>query len=75
MKHHICMAFGISSALYSNERQQIGGTGQGNRFSGDTSRDILYFVIKEVENKELGAIIELPISEECEQRAAICICR
>ena len=29
------------------------------------------FVIKEVENKELGAIVELPISEECEQRAAI----
>ena len=27
MKHHICTGFGLSSALYSNERQQIGETG------------------------------------------------
>ena len=71
MKHYICTRFGISSVLYSNKRQQIEGTGQENRFSGDTSRDISCFVIKEVEVKELGAIVELPISEECEQRAAI----
>ena len=66
MKHHICIGFGISLVSYGNERQQIGGTGQGNRFSGDTSRDILCFVMKEVENNELGVIVELPILEECE---------
>ena len=71
MKYYICTGFGISPESYGSERQQIGRTRQGNRFSGDTSRNTLCFIIKEVEVKELGAIIELPITKTTEQRAAI----
>jgi len=71
LKHRICTRFGISSILYGSPSQQIAGTGQGNRFLGDRSRDTSYYIIKEVENEKLGVAMRLLIKNKSIQRTTI----
>ena len=59
IKHYMCTGYGISLNSCGSEKQQIGRTGQGNHFSGNMSRDTSCFVIREVEVRRLGAIVEL----------------
>ena len=42
----------------------MGRTGQGNRFSRDSSRNTSYFVIKVLEDNEWGSILKLPINHQ-----------
>jgi len=49
LNHYVCTGFGISKNSYGSIEQQILGTGQGNRFSGDASRDTPYYINREVE--------------------------
>ena len=50
--HYDCTRFGISSRIYGSQLDPLGGTGQGNRFLGDNTRDTLCLVIKVLENNE-----------------------
>ena len=41
----------------------MAGTRQGNKFSGDVYWDKFYFIIGEIESKELGIIVESLITK------------
>ena len=71
LNHHVCTGFGISKQYYGDSKQKMGGTGQGNCFSGNNSRDISCFVIRQLEIEKLGAMIKAPISQITMQRAAL----
>ena len=58
LKHKICTGFGISIESYHSNKYLLGGTGQGNRFSGDSSRDISCFMIKVIKENEWGTILQ-----------------
>ena len=71
MKYFVCTSFGISKESHRDKDQPIGGTRQGNRFSGDASRDTSSYIIKKVENNKFSAVIRAPIINKIIQRAAI----
>ena len=53
-ERYISTGYGISDDYYGGEYQQLAGTGQGNKFSGDMYRDVSCIIIKVIENKRLG---------------------
>jgi len=57
-KRYISTGYGISEQYYGGEEDQLAGTGQGNKFSGDMCRDISCIIIKVIENKRLGVVFE-----------------
>ena len=51
-------AHGASEEHYGGTHELLGGTSQGNVFSGRAFRDVSCFTFKEIENKRLGTIIK-----------------
>ena len=49
--HYVSTLFEISRLYYGSEDNHLTGTGQGNGFLGDTCRDILCLIMKQIENK------------------------
>ena len=71
LKHYVCTGFGISSSYYGGEENNLAGTGQGNRFSGDLCRDTSCLIIKEIEKQQLGMNINSNVTNETVQKAAV----
>ena len=63
-RHYIRTGFGNSNEYYGGEYDQLAGTGQGNRFSGDVCRDTSCLIIKAIETKDLGMKFKSNISNE-----------
>ena len=63
MDHYVHAGYKRSKIHCGGHEELLAGTGQGNRFSGDMCRDILCLIIKQIERKSLGVIIEAPISK------------
>ena len=53
-----CTGYRISTNSYGKLDNNMAGTGQGNKFSGDSCRDNSCLIIKHVENKNLGTKIK-----------------
>ena len=49
MNHYVCTDFGISKTAYRNNREKLGGTGQGNSLSGAICRDTSCLIFKYLE--------------------------
>ena len=47
-QHYVSTAFGISEKYYSGENNNLAGTGQENRFSGDVRHDTSYLIMKQI---------------------------
>ena len=60
-EHYINTGYGISHISYGGKENQLAGTGQGNKFSGDMCRDISCLIIKQIENQGLGIKFNSPI--------------
>ena len=56
--HCIGTAHGISSNYHGGVTEDLGGTGQGNVFSGNACRDVSCLIFKELENEKKGVIIK-----------------
>ena len=52
-RHYVSTAFGVSTNFYRGEDENLAGTGQGNKFSGDMCRDVSCLIIKQLEEKHL----------------------
>jgi len=70
-KHYINTGYGISEEYYGGAQNELAGTGQGNKFSGDMCRDVSCLIIKQLENKELGIICKSPSSQTREQCVSV----
>jgi len=53
-KHYVSTAHGISKRYYGGSENELAGTGQGNKFSGDLCRDTSCMIIKVLEKNEMG---------------------
>ena len=53
-KHYVSTAFGVSEECYGGEENELAGTGQGNKFSGEVCRDTSCLIIKVLEKRGLG---------------------
>ena len=53
-KHYVSTAFGTSEECYGREENELAGTGQGNKFSGEVCRDTSCLIIKVLEKRGLG---------------------
>ena len=51
--YYICIGYGISAIYYRGIIQQLARTRQGNKFSGNMYRNKSYFIIGEIEKKDL----------------------
>ena len=71
LKHFACTGFGMSSDYYGGEFNQLAGTGQGNRFSGDLCRDTSCLIIKEIERQKFGMIVVSNLSGQSVQKTAV----
>ena len=71
MKYYLYTGFRISTILYGRPTEEIVGTRQENRFSGDGSRDTSFYIIREIEKQKLGVAIRSPIVNKLIQRAVI----
>ena len=60
-KQYIYTGYGISSNWYREIDQNLAGTGQGNKFSGDLCRDTSSLIIKQIEDQNLGIILQSPL--------------
>ena len=49
MNHYVCTDFGISKTAYRNNREKLGGIGQGNSLSGAICRDTSCLIFKYLE--------------------------
>jgi len=67
MKHHVFTVYSTSESYYSGEQDQTAEIGQGYIISSNICCDSSYFLIKDIEEKELGIIIKDPINENSEQ--------
>ena len=70
-KQFIRMTCGVSKDIYGGMNWLLGGTGQGNIFSGNVCRDVSCFIFKEIENKRLGIILTSKCNNVEVQRNAI----
>jgi hypothetical protein len=70
-QHYVCTGFGMSERAYGEEKQQMAGTGEGNKFLGDICRDISYLIIRELKKRMLGVKFKSVISNEIEQCVAV----
>jgi len=70
-EHHINTGYGISLTSYGGRENQLAGTGQGNKFSGDMCRDISCLIIKQIENQGLGIKFKSPIKNTSEQSVSV----
>ena len=64
MNHHICTDFGISKEAYGSKVETLGGIRQGNSVLGAICRDTSCLIFKYLEQQNLGAMIQYPISKE-----------
>ena len=67
-KHYVQTGYGISDSYYGGKEDNLAGTGQGNKFSGDMCRDISCLIIKQLETEKLGIILKsklLQLKEQC----------
>ena len=71
VEHHVGTVNGVSKEKYGGEKYLLGGTGQGNVFSGVTWRDLSCVIFKQLENKQLGIRIEPKCNGKIEQRVVI----
>jgi len=70
-KHHICTAFGISESYYGGIDQEMAGTGQGNKFSGDVCRDTSCLIIRQLEKRKFGVQMQSRITKKNELISAV----
>ena len=71
MIHYIYSGFGISADSYGSKTNLIGGTGQVNSFLGEACKAKSCRIISTIEEKELGLIVKLLITNTCKQWSAI----
>jgi len=71
LKHFISTEYKISNEYYKGEEMKLAGTGQGNKFSRDIYRDISYLIIRQIELKNLGVIMKVPISQKAIYKVAV----
>ena len=71
MNHYVYTDFGISKIAYGNNREKLGGTGQGNSVSGAICRDTSCLIFKYLEQKNLGVLLVHPISRLIIQQITI----
>ena len=60
-EHYICTSYSISTKYYRGQKDNLGGSRQGNVFSRAFCRDASYLIMKEAEKRELGFKIERSI--------------
>ena len=70
-QHFIYTEFSISQNTYGSEDDDHGGIGQGNLFSGESCKVKSYLIFRNIEEKELGIIVKIPISNSNVQRSAV----
>jgi hypothetical protein len=71
LKHFVCTGFGVSSLYYGGREDRLAGTGQGNRFSGDVCRDSSCIIIRSIERKEVGMMLQSRIYDDKIQKVAV----
>jgi len=69
--HYVSTAYGISEKCYRGEDNQLAGTGQGNKFSGDVCRDTSCLIMKSIENEQLGMEFVSGLTNEMIQIVAV----
>ena len=62
----MCTVYGVSKSYYGGEQDQTAWTGQGYIISSNIYCDSSCFLIKDIEEKELGIIIKDSINENWE---------
>jgi len=70
-KHHVQTGYGISERYYGGKEDELAGTGQGNKFSGDMCRDISCLIIKQLEKEQLGIIFKSNLTHLKEQCVSV----
>ena len=63
----------ISQNYYGGKINKIAGIGQDNKFSSNMWHDTLYLIIKPIENKGIGLIIQAPISGKRKRKTAVAL--
>ena len=71
LEHHVGTINGVSKEKHGGEKDMLGGTGQGNVFSGVACRDVSCLMFKQLEKKKLGTKIESKHDGNIEQRVVI----
>ena len=69
--HHAGSSHGVNAESCGGEHALLGGTGQGNVFSGSACRDASCIMFKELEKKRVGVVNALKINGYKEHRVTI----
>ena len=70
-KHFIGTTYGVGKESYGEMNELLGGTGQGNVFSGNVCKDVSCFIFKEIEKKRLGIMLTSKYNDTEVQRNVI----
>ena len=57
-EHCVGTGFDLSSEFYGGKDDIMGGTGQGNTFSGSLWKDVSCFEFRSLENKKFGIVLQ-----------------
>ena len=69
--HFICTNFGISKESYRGRGEELGDNSQGNIFAIAANRDQSCFGFKQLEDQNLGAKYQMPITKQMIIKIAI----
>ena len=70
-KQYICTGYRISSNQYGEIDLNLAGTGQSNKFSGNLCRDTSSLIIKQIEDQNLGIILQSLLVNISEQTVSV----
>ena len=70
MKHYICTAYGVSEIYYSRKQDKVAGTSQGYIVLGNICYDSSGFIIKQIEDQNLGVEIVKSITKFIDQQVS-----
>ena len=71
LQYFVYTGFGISQDSYGSESELYMGIRQGNLFSGKVYKTKSSRIIKNIEIKDIGILLKIPIIQEIIQRVAI----
>ena len=70
-RHYIITAYEISQQYYEDEKEELAGIGQENKFSRDMHRDVTCIIICQIEKKLLEIFFRDKITRKTSQCVAI----
>ena len=71
LEHHFGIVNGVSKENYGGNNDLLGGSGQGNMFSGSDCRDSSCFASRKLEDKRLEVMLKVADNKHQDQCAAV----